>query len=174
MTETTTRTYELGYILAPTVPETEVSVAIDGFKSAISALEGTILGEGAPEFIDLAYTMEKSIASKKYKYSQGYFGWIKFDATPEAMEGLKKTLDGIHELVRYILIKTSAENLVVFKKPKIEAIRESAGTDDEIVIDESEMDELKEDHELLPNVESDVVETPTEQAAPESVEKESE
>lgn len=170
MSETTTRVYELGYLLAPTAPETEVPGLVDALKAAIEKAGGSVRAEGAPEFIDLAYTMEKSIASKKMKYSQAYFGWIKFEAAPEAMESLKKTLDVMAVLIRYILVKTSIENAVIFKKPKIEAKR-AIDSDDEIIVEETLEDDLKEDHEMLPDVASDIEELSPKE---EPVEKESE
>lgn len=169
MSETNTRTYEVGFILAPTVADAEVSASVDALKAIITKAEGVIGAEQAPEFIDLAYTMEKSIASKKMKYSQGYFGWIKFDATPEAIEGVKKALDGMSDIVRYIIVKSHLENAVVFRKPKIEAIRALADGMIEGLDDEPLEDDLKEDHEMLPDVASDI-----EEVAPEVVEEEKE
>ncbi len=165
------RTYELGYILVPTIPEAEVVAQVTELKNALAAVEGTVLSEGEAEFIDLAYTIEKNVKSKKMKWSQGYFGWIKFTAAPDALETLKKTLDGNLELMRYLLIKTDAENNVVFKKPKVavrgdvsfdteelEAIAE--GMDEESAEDTAE---VQEQHEKLPNLEGDItVETPSE------------
>ncbi len=171
--ETITRVYELGYILVPTAPEAEVPGLVDALKASITKAGGTVSSEGAPEFIDLAYTMEKSVASKKYKYSQGYFGWIKFETTPEQMEVLKKALDSMLEVVRYILVKTSIENAVVFKKPKIEARRTADGDDMDIVVEETGDEDLKDDHEMLPDVASDIAEAPV-PATEEPVEKESE
>ncbi len=171
MSETIHRVYELGYLLVPTIPETEAENAVGKLKELIEKLEGKIVSEGAPEFIDLAYTMEKTIASKKAKYSQAYFGWTKLEAAPEAIESMKKALDLNAEVIRYLLVKTSAENIVLFKKPKIEARRET-------VIDEEELDaaiaeeDLKEDHELLPNVEGDILEETAVQAPSEQEEKE--
>lgn len=176
MSDTNTRVYELGYLLTPTIPDTEVDAAVGALKERIVHLEGVICAEGAPEFIDLAYTMEKSIASKKMKYSQGYFGWMKFESSPEAMEVLKKALDGIADVVRYLLIKTSIHNEVIFKKPKVEARREAAvtsGDEGNSSLEETSQegdDDLKEDHELLPDVASDIETAPVE----EGEEKESE
>jgi ribosomal protein S6 len=165
-----TRTYELSFILVPTVPESEVDQKVAELKNAITALEGTIGAEGTTEFIDLAYRIEKNVKSKKMKWNQGYFGWMKFTAAPEALEALKKVLDGNLELMRYMLIKTSAENLVQFKKPKVEAMRSNVSIDDMDVSDE-EMDEEsvedeKEVHETLPDVEGDMTDAPV--AAPEA------
>jgi ribosomal protein S6 len=166
-----TRTYELGYLLVPTVPETGVEAAVQELNTAITNAGGTIVNAGNPEFIDLAYTMEKSVASKKNRYSQGYFGWVKFDAAPETMEALKKVLDANANVIRYLLIKTSAQNLVIFRKPKIEAVRETA-VDEVELLDESIDEELKEDHEKLPDLEGDILEEAAVQAPLEGEEKE--
>ncbi len=167
------RIYELGYLLVPTIPEAEVVDQVTALKNAISAVEGTVISEGDAEFIDLAYTIEKNVKSKKMKWTQGYFGWIKFTAAPEALENLKKALDANLELMRYMLIKTDAENNVVFKKPKVEAKRGEVsfdaeeleaiaeGMDDESA--EESAEEAKEQHEKLPNLENDMtVESPSE------------
>jgi ribosomal protein S6 len=164
------RTYELGYILVPTIPEAEVVAQVTELKNALTAVEGTVLSEGEAEFIDLAYTIEKNVKSKKMKWSQGYFGWIKFTAAPESQEPLKKALDGNLELMRYMLIKTDAENNVVFKKPKVEAVRGDASFDAaeleaiaEGMDEEAGTAEVQEQHEKLPNLEGDMtVETPSE------------
>ena len=158
--ETNTRFYELGYLITPTTPETGVEAVVSTLKGAIAAAQGSVHSEGTPEFIDLAYTMEKNIGSKKMKWSQGYFGWIKFETDPASLEGLKKVLDGNTDLVRYILIKTSVENTVVFKKPKVDAKRETALSEEdmEALISASEAEaaeELKEEHEKLPDLEAD-------------------
>jgi ribosomal protein S6 len=170
-----TRTYELSFILVPTVPESEVDQKVAELKSAITALQGTIGAEGTTEFIDLAYRIEKNVKSKKMKWNQGYFGWMKFTAAPEALEALKKVLDGNLELMRYMLIKTSAENLVQFKKPKIEAMRNSNVSIDDMDVSDEEMEEdseedEKEVHETLPDVEADMTDTPAEIPATETAE----
>ncbi len=59
------RTYELGYILVPTIPEVEVAEKVTALKAAIEAVQGSVASEGAPEFIDLAYQIEKNIKVRK-------------------------------------------------------------------------------------------------------------
>ncbi len=163
--EANTRLYELGYLITPTTPEVEVGGEVDTLKAAITKIDGTVTSEGAPEFIDLAYTMEKTVGSKKSKYVQGYFGWIKFDADPASLEALKKVLDGNLALIRYILVKTNVENTVVFKKPKVDAKRDVFMSEEELAELESAteevVEEVKEEHEKLPDLDTDVVaETP--------------
>lgn len=162
-----TRTYELGYIIVPTVPEVEVPEKVTALKAALEAVEGVVTSEGAPEFIDLAYQIEKNVKSKKMKWNQGYFGWIKFTAGPETLETLKKSFDANLDVMRYMLIKTDAENVVTFKKPKIEAKRGSVSAD-ELAVSEEEIaaanddvkeepsEDVKEEHEKLPDVQDDM------------------
>ncbi len=157
------RTYELGYILVPTLPEADVETAVATLKSTITTVEGAVLSEGTPEFIDLAYQIEKNVKSKKMKWTQGYFGWIKFTAAPETLEALKKVFDGNLELMRYMLVKTDAENNVVFKKPKVEAKRGGEVSFDEgelaeiaADMDSEEAEDTVEQHEKLPDLAEDI------------------
>ncbi|MCC7436369.1 30S ribosomal protein S6 [Candidatus Nomurabacteria bacterium] len=155
MSEKTTRLYELGFILVPMVPETDVPQKLESLKDVIKTVGGTSTSEGNPEFIDLAYPMEKTVGSKKSTYTQGYFGWVKFDADPSALEAIKKALDANEELVRYLLIKTDATNTISFKKPKIEAKRDIDSIDDADLMDDEDMEEDALDHEKLPDLTSD-------------------
>ena len=157
MSEKNSRLYELGFILVPTVPETEVAEAVNSLKTLIKGAEGEVTTEGTTEYIDLAYTIEKTVGSKKNKYSQGYFGWLKFETTPESLESLKKVLDSEANLVRYLLIKTEAGNTISFKKPKIEAKRGDAVIDDADLEDADEsVDDIIAAHEALPDLASEV------------------
>lgn len=165
--ETIKRFYELGYLITPTTPEVEVPGEVTTIKNAIEKEGGAVHSEGIPEYIDLAYTMEKTVGSKKSKYAQGYFGWIKFDAEPDTVKALTKALDGNLSLIRYILVKTNVENTIVFKKPKVDAKRESVLSEEEmaalIAATEAEaVEEVKEEHEKLPALEADI--TPASEA----------
>jgi ribosomal protein S6 len=155
MSETNTRLYELGFILVPTTPEVEVPAKVEALKTLIKGVGGNATAEGTPEYIDLAYTMERSVGSKKHKYSQGYFGFIKFETEPETLEVLKKALDADLDLVRYILLKTNPENTIVFKKPKMEAKRDNGVVDEEIIDDIEEVEDLSA-HEALPELSADL------------------
>ncbi len=169
--QATARFYELGYLIIPTIPEVEIPGEVDTIKGAIEKAGAAMHSEGAPEYIDLAYTMEKTVGSKKSKYAQAYFGWIKFDAQPEAVAAINKVLDGNLSVLRYILVKTNVENTVVFKKPKVDAKRETALSEEDMaaLIAASEAEaaqEVKDEHEKLPTLEVDSVEAPT--ASPEA------
>lgn len=165
ISEKGTRTYELGFNLVPTIPEQEVAAHVDALKAHIEVATGVVGEVGAPEFIDLAYQMEKNVGSKRSKYNQAYFGWIKFEMTPESVEVLKKALDSVNELIRYIIVKASVENTIVFKKPKVEPKRDAVSDlSDEVLADDAD-DEVAEDapevHEMLPDVAADIADVTT-------------
>ncbi len=158
MSEENSRFYEVGFLLTPTTPEQEVEKEVAALKALIEKAGGAVHSEGAPEYIDLAYTMEKTVGSKKSKYSQGYFGWIKFSIDPSATLEVTKALDGVLSLIRYILLKTNVDNTIVFKKPKGDAKRETVLSDEEmdalIAATEAENADVedKAEHEKLPEL----------------------
>ena len=165
-----TRLYECGFILIPTIPESEVPSSVTALKALITNAGGSISREGTPEYIDLAYSMEKTVGSKRSNYSQGYFGFITFETTPDTLETIKKSLDAHDSLVRYLLIKTEEGNTIVFKKPKVEAKRDTGPIDEALLIeDELAEDEAVLDHEKLPDLAAEVSET-----TPEPEEREAE
>ena len=87
---------------------------------------------------------------------------------PADIAAIQKALDGNNELIRYILIKTSADNVVVFKRAKgekrgltkkeEELFEGLAEATDEVIEDEVVVEEKLAAHEQLPNLEQDLVE----------------
>ena len=173
------RVYELGFLLTPTIADTEVPEVVARFSAAVETLGGTILADGTPEYIDLAYQMEQRIGGKILKWTQAHFGWIKFDLDPAQTEALKKVLDLDQALIRYLLIKTTVENTTIFKKPKLEVKRgqeKEEEIDEEALIAETEaleasgeldaVDTAEEGsdlahHEKLPDLRADIAEGET-------------
>jgi len=124
--ENESRIYEIGFLLVPGLSqEGEVSEEIEKLHTAIETAGGQILTEGAPEYIDLAYPVEGSVASGQTLYREAYFGWIKFALDPASLEAFKETVNRLSTVVRYLIIKTDRENTIQFKKPK-EMVRRQA------------------------------------------------
>lgn len=148
-----TRVYELGYLLTPQTPEGTLEEKVKALSEVLSLDGGEVLSFGTPEYIDIAYPMHVKVRSTYTTYTQAYFGFIKFKQDPEKLESIKKSLDSDSDLIRYILIKTSAENAVVFKKPKLEPKR---GLLEELEVTEEEMAEEEDvaiaPHEALPEL----------------------
>ncbi len=111
------RVYELGYLVMPSLSEGDLGNKRDALVALITRYEGIVVDEGQPVLIDLAYEMDKVIKNKRQKYQQAFFGWIKFDLVPEAIEALTKEIDAEEELIRSIVIKTVRENTLTSEQP---------------------------------------------------------
>lgn len=111
------RVYELGYLLMPTVNEENLSNEREALVALITKFKGIVISEEQPQLIDLAYDMSKIINNKKQVYSQAYFGWIKFDVTPDVIDALTLEIENTESLIRSIMNKTVRENTIVSEQP---------------------------------------------------------
>lgn len=128
------RVYELGYLLMPSVNEGNLSNERDALVALITKFKGIVISEGQPQLIDLAYDMTKVINNKKHIYSQAYFGWIKFDVTPDLVEALTEEVEALENLLRSIMTKTQRENLLTSDQP----YKLARANNDDVVVVESE------------------------------------
>ncbi len=109
------RVYEVGYLLLPSVPEEHIPESVLRVKDAITKGNGAILSEEAPLMRPLAYEMVKSVGTKNERFDTAYFGWVKFETTPSGAVEVKKVLDSMETVLRFILIKTTRETPVVVR-----------------------------------------------------------
>jgi small subunit ribosomal protein S6 len=104
------KVYEVGYIIVPSVSPDHVAKEVDALKAILSKNEAEIVSEEAPKMKQLAYPMLKVTGAIRNKFDTGYFGWIKFSATAEAVLEIKKAIDLSEKVLRHLLITTVAEN----------------------------------------------------------------
>lgn len=97
--------YEFAFHVLPTVAEGEVAPVYTGLKALITKAEGSILDEEAPERVDLAYEVAKSIEGKNRKFRSAYFGWVRFKLDAEKLAKLTEAIDAETTLLRYLIIK---------------------------------------------------------------------
>ncbi len=115
------RVYEIGYLLVPQIKEEELDAQVDALRKMITDKGGLPIAEGRPELIDLAYPMSKDIENKRHNYTKGFFGWIKFDVSPEQAPIIKKEMDALKIMIRNLLITTARGDtrakISTFNKP---------------------------------------------------------
>ncbi len=106
--------YEVGFHIVPTVPEDGVGAVVQKIRAALGAAE--IIAEGAAARMTLAYQIERASQGKREKFTESYFGWIKFahpaDDAGERIRALEVMLRDTKEVLRYLLIKTAREDLM--------------------------------------------------------------
>lgn len=107
------KVYEIGFLLLPNIEETKVSGEVVKIKDIIEKKGGAFISEGTAEMRNLAYQMSKSLNGKKQKFDSAYFGWVKFEANANMINDVKKEIDGLEKVLRYLIIITTRENVVI-------------------------------------------------------------
>lgn len=111
-----TQVYEIGYLMVPSIAEENLGAEVTAFKDILTEHGAVFISDEYPKMIELAYEMARSIANKKQKFSYGYFGWVKFEITPEQALVIKEVLDKKETLIRYLFIKTVRESTMSQKR----------------------------------------------------------
>ncbi len=149
------QSYEFAFHILPTVAEGEVATVFANLKALITKMGGTITSEEAPERFDLAYEIVKYLEGKNRKFGSAYFGWVRFKLTADQLEALTEEIEGVKEILRYLMIKlTKVEEANVFRfHESIDRKKVYTITDEDIVAEEGEVVEGEE------VVEGDIVTT---------------
>jgi ribosomal protein S6 len=66
------RVYELGFHLDPELPSEEVKKAYKAVRELISE-KGTLIAEGEPQMIQLAYTISRQETAGRRDFNSAYF-----------------------------------------------------------------------------------------------------
>ena len=139
---TESRVYELGYHLVPTLSEEQVPAASAAVSGMIERISKGIIAEESPVFIDLAYTIVKTVEHKNKRFDEAYFGWIKFEGEPAGIAELEEGLKKDDNVLRYLVVKTLKENTFIAKKfasTKVKEIAEEVAVPEAVVAEESEV-----------------------------------
>ncbi|MFZ2593166.1 MAG: hypothetical protein WAX38_00130 [Minisyncoccia bacterium] len=111
MTSDERRVYELGYLLVSTLSEGERETELASLRRVIESKGGTFISDGSPEEITLAYTMYTRDREKNMPHERAFFGWLKFEVSPEGAQSLyKEVIPGMKSILRSVLFKTVKED----------------------------------------------------------------
>ncbi len=112
-----TSVYEIGYLIASSIPEEKVPEEAGALKKIITDAGATVIAEEAPHREHLAYTISKKTVSGGYdKFDVAYFGWVKFELGSDKVEAVKKAVELRPTTLRMILISTVRENTYLGKR----------------------------------------------------------
>ena len=101
--------YEVGFHLVPSIPEDGVAAAVESIRAVLGTAE--FISEQFPEKMTLAYTIERADTGRREKFTESYFGAIKFALEREAIGEVEVALRGMKNVLRFLLIETSREDL---------------------------------------------------------------
>ena len=103
-----TRLYEVSYLLNPALAEENAEKEASALRNVLIKEGATILYEGKPKTISLAYPISKSIEHKKTVYENAYFGWFAFEKGAGILE-VKAHFSKNESVIRFLIINTIKE-----------------------------------------------------------------
>jgi ribosomal protein S6 len=126
------RIYEVSFVFDNKLEEASALEKGNALKQSIATLGGSFISEETPYMRELAYEMIRVQNNVNVRFNEGYFGWIKFEAPSNAVKNLEKMLKEDEQVVRFLVVKTVAENTVYTKRApviKAETIADIADVD---------------------------------------------
>ncbi len=147
----TTPIYEVGFHIVPTVGDEGVAAVVDTLRKALGNVE--IISEGFPNKITLAYQVERATQGKREKYTESYFGHIKFAMEREEISVFTDAVRAMQPIVRFLIIETVREDVAaaprrtVFTSDRLEGKtieKPVAAAEKTVEVSESELDKSLE------------------------------
>lgn len=102
------RVYELGFHLDPELPSEEVKKAYEAVRGMI-AEKATVVAEGEPEKIQLAYTISRQEVSGRRDFDSAFFCWVAYEATPEVHAEIISAAGADSHIIRFIDVVTTKD-----------------------------------------------------------------
>jgi len=102
------RVYELGFHLDPELPTEEAKKAYQEIRKFIGEM-GSIVAEGEPQKIPLAYTISRQETSGRRDFDSAYFAWVVYEATPLNHAEVLTSADVDKRIIRFIDLLTTKD-----------------------------------------------------------------
>ncbi len=145
--------YELGFHINPTLAEEKANAVFSQIKDVVTNNKGEVVKEGALKNIKFAYTIIKKIEGVNERFTNGYFGWVKFNAESDVIAKIKKAVDNDASIIRYIIVKTVDD----FEHSTEKLAAEMAETESEEAADDVAETEVKSEEKTAAEAPKDEV-----------------
>ncbi|MEK7510868.1 MAG: hypothetical protein AAB582_01355 [Patescibacteria group bacterium] len=102
------RIYELGFHIDPELPQEEVKKVYQGIKEKAASV-GSVIAEGEPQRIPLAYTISRQEPQGRRDFNSAYFAWVAYETEGEGHDAMLALAKDHKSIVRFIDVKTDKE-----------------------------------------------------------------
>lgn len=102
------RVYELGFHLDPELPIEEVKKSYQRIRAFI-AERGTIIAEGEPQKIQLAYTISRQETDGRRDFNSAYFSWVVYETAPLNHNEVLTFVGADKHIIRFIDLITTKD-----------------------------------------------------------------
>jgi ribosomal protein S6 len=136
------RVYELGFHLDPELPIEEVKKAYQTIRELIMR-SGTLVAEGGPEKIQLAYTISHQETSGRRDFNSAYFSWIVYEAPATGHAEIVTAANTDKRIVRLIDLlttKDAARHAVEMRELSLKTSERAGRVEDAEVVAGAELD----------------------------------
>ncbi len=103
-----TRVYELGFHIDSDLPAEEAKKTYQSIRAKIAA-EGSVVAEGEPQKIQLAYTISRSETAGRRDFDTSFFAWVAYEANGAAHESITEAAREESRIFRFIDLRTTKE-----------------------------------------------------------------
>ncbi len=102
------RVYELGFHIDPELGAEDAKKVYQGLRSKMEAA-GSIVAEGEPQKIPLAYTVSRGETGGRRDFDSSYFAWVAYEANGTGHEGVLTAARAETRVFRFLDIRTDKE-----------------------------------------------------------------
>ena len=102
------RVYELGFHLDPDLSVDEAKKAFGKVRDAITAV-GSVVAEGEPQKIQLAYTVSRMEQSVRQDFTASHFAWIAYETDGKGHEAVIEGAGADKNIFRFLDVRTSKD-----------------------------------------------------------------
>ena len=103
------RVYELGFHLDPELSAEEVKKACQSIRDAILEKGGSIVAEGEPFMVQLAYTVSRQETTGRHDFSAAYFTWIAYELSARDHDEILSAANADKRIFRFIDVLTTKD-----------------------------------------------------------------
>jgi ribosomal protein S6 len=102
------RVYELGFHIDPELPTEEVKKVYHAMRESIEE-KGTLVAEGEPEKIQLAYTISRQETAGRRDFDTAYFCWIVYETNATRHSEIVGAASVDKRIIRFIDLITTKD-----------------------------------------------------------------
>ncbi len=103
------RVYELGFHIDAELSQEEIKKTFEDLKELATLGTGTIVAEGEPGKMQLAYTISRMSTSGRRDFDVSYFGWIVYENDGSGHTALLEKVGEDKRIIRFLDVRTTKD-----------------------------------------------------------------
>ncbi len=102
------RVYEIAVHIDPELPQEEVKKTYQALREAATSA-GSLVAEGEPQKIPLAYTISRSEHAGRRDFDSAYFCWVAYEANGAGHDAVLEVVKAENRIIRFLDLRTTKD-----------------------------------------------------------------